>query len=178
VRLTRDANQESPREGAGRAAASAESALIEAGTEMLVPARALLARLALPLLTVWRAHNEAADVVRLSVWTNMLTPGEEVDRGWNSDWPELGAIRAAGAEALRQISCRWPPYALPPVIGLVTDGTGLAASGEHPSGLSQQWLLDHIGRGSPASIILPFDTNGVWALISGGGNGGLPARRN
>lgn len=149
-----------------RAPATAEPALIQAGRELLAPARALLARHRSPLLTLCQARGDAAQMVRLFAWTDRLEPGEEIVAEGDPAKAAQAAIRSAGARALRQVALRWPPYARPPVIGLVTDGTGLAISGEHPCGLSSQWLIDQLERGAPASVIIPFDENGVWALLS------------
>jgi hypothetical protein len=167
VRPNQDAKHEPMPFGTDCGASPAEPGLVSAGLAMVSPARALLARLRSPLLTVWRARSDAPGVVHLSAWTDRLEPDAEMAAQADPAWPELAGIRTAGAEALRQLSCRWPPYAQPPVVGLVTDGTGLAVSGEHPSGLSKKWLADQLEGGSPASIILPFDRNGLWALISG-----------
>jgi hypothetical protein len=147
-----------------RTQVTAEPALIEAARELLAPVRSLLARQRSPLLTLCQARGDSA--VRLFGWTERLEPGEEILAGGASAETVHAAIRAAGARALRQVALRWPPYAPPPAIGLVTDGTGLAISGEHPCGLSRQWLIDQLGQGAPASIILPFDESGVWALLS------------
>jgi hypothetical protein len=150
---------------------------MRAGSEMLTPARALLARLLSPLLTVCRGRDDGAEVVRLFAWTDMLEPGDEIGAGSELAGPEQIAIQIAGAQALREVAVRWPPYAMPPVVGLVTDGIGLAISGEHPCGLSRQWLIDQLERGSPASVIIPFDPSGVWALLSNSRCGQpLPAR--
>ena len=166
VHPLRDADPDRAGAASLRTKIRAEPGLIEAGHELLAPVRTLLAQHRAPLLTLCQARGDSADAVRLFGWTERLEPGEEIVAKGASAEAAQAAIRAAGAQALRQVALRWPPYAPPPVIGLVTDGTGLAISGEHPSGLSRQWLIDQLGQGAPASVIIPFDENGVWGLLS------------
>jgi hypothetical protein len=173
MRPTHTATAALPRPGTEPTIAGREPDLLRAARRMLAPAAALLARLEAPLLTVSRGRADRGGKVRLSVWTRLLEPG--ADAGADADWPEMAALREAGGEALRQVSLRWPAYALPPVIGLVTDGVGLAVSGDHPSGLSRNWLLDQIERRSAASIIIPFGASGVWSLLASDVQG--PGRR-
>ncbi|TFI57095.1 hypothetical protein E2493_16830 [Sphingomonas parva] len=162
MRPRHDATTELGRSARGRLLLATEPELLLAGQRMLAPAAALLARLQAPLLTVSRCSADAEATVRLSSWTRFLEPGEEIGDAGGA----LAELREAGAEALREVARRWPPYATPPIIGLVTDGIGLAVSGEHPSGLSRNWLLDQIERRSSASIIIPFGTSGVWSLLA------------
>ena len=153
---------------------SAEPDLLRAGRAMIVPARQLLRRIRAPLLTIATFRGDPA--VRLFPWTQSLEPGAALDMREAAFWPEMEALVEAGFEALRQVALRWPGYALPPVIGLVTDGSGLAVSGENPSGLTTRWLLDQIEFASPASIIIPFAPDGLWSLLSPRGMPGPAAR--
>jgi hypothetical protein len=174
------ATRKTPASAADRPRAT-EPDLVRAGEMLLRPAAALLARLGSPLLTVSRFRSDPPDRIRLFAWTDRLEPGEEIARSGIATGPELAPLHEAGAEALRQVSLRWPAYAVPSVVGLVTDGTGIAVSGEHPSGLTSSWLIDQIEQRSAASIILPFDPNGVWALVglaSGERRAGADGRRH
>lgn len=144
--------------------ASAEPALLGAGLAMIPHAARLLTRIGAPLLTVATFRGDAA--IRLIPWSPGLTPGTALDMSEAAFWPEVELLVDTGSEALRQIALRWPGYALPPAIGLITDGTGLAASGDDPSGLSADWLLDPIRSSSPPSILVPFAPTGIWSLLS------------
>ena len=154
--------------------ASAEPDLLRSGRAMIVPAGQLLRRIRAPLLTIATFRGDPA--VRLFPWTRTLGPGDALDLSEAAFWPEIEPLVEAGSEALRQVALRWPGYALPPVIGLVTDGSGLAVSGENPSGLTSRWLLDQIEFAAPASIIIPFASNGLWSLLSPGMVPGPAAR--
>ena len=144
----------------------AERDLICAGQKMLPWSAKLLARLNAPLLTIACRSADPSQSVRLVPWNDRLEPGAELDPTTAPEWPEVTPLTAVAAPALRDVSLRWPAYARPPIIGFVTDGTGLAISAEHPAALSSRWLLDQMNGSSKASIILPFRENGVWALIA------------
>ena len=166
VHPARDADDRPARADSVFAPACAETALVRSGLELLGPVRALLARHRSALVTICQARGDPKGKVRLFAWTDTLEPGEEILAERGPTRSLHAEIVTAGERALRQVALRWPPYALPPVIGLVSDGSGLAVSGEHPCGLSRRWLIDQLGRGAPASVIIPFDQNGVWALLS------------
>jgi hypothetical protein len=143
---------------------AAEPELFRFGRAMVTPAARLLARIRAPFVTVAAFRGDPS--IRLVPWTDRLEPGQPLDMREAAFWPETKALVEAGSQALRHVARRWPDYALPDAIGLVSDGTGLAVSGENPSGLTARWLLDQIEFGSPASIVIPFDPQGIWALVS------------
>lgn len=144
--------------------AAAEPELFRAGRAMIAPAARLLARIRAPFVTIAALRGEPS--IQIFSWTDRLEPGPALDMSEAAFWPETETLFEAGSDALRAVARRWPGYALPPAIGLVSDGTGLAVSGENPSGLTARWLLDQIEFASPASIIVPFDPQGVWSLLA------------
>ena len=95
--------------------------------------------------------------------------------------PELALARTIAAEARNRalfaklssaadalfadLATRWPSYAAPPLVGLVTDGTGLALSPDDPWPLCSGWLQRQ-QRGAASLIeIVPFDPAGAWPRL-------------
>ena len=77
--------------------------------------------------------------------------------------PILTAITRAARTLLDSLGDRWPPYARPPRLGVVSDGTGVAFSPDEPWPLTPGWLLRHFGDSDGLRHILPFAANGNWA---------------
>lgn len=74
------------------------------------------------------------------------------------------ALKRAGAEIGALLARRWPPNAVPQTIGVISDGVGMAVSGDHPSALTREWFTDHALARAPVFIILPFDAAGLAAF--------------
>jgi len=66
---------------------------------------------------------------------------------------------------LGELARRWPVNALPPAIGIFTDGGGVAFSSDNPSPLSPDWLARHQSGHCPTTALLPFAANSVWAHL-------------
>ena len=79
--------------------------------------------------------------------------------------PILNAITRTARTLLGSLGDRWPPYARPPRLGVVTDGTGVAFSPNEPWPLAPEWLFRHFGHGDGLRHILPFAANGNWAAL-------------
>lgn len=75
----------------------------------------------------------------------------------------LTRFEAAGDRLVAQLVYRWPTYAVPPAIGVVTDGVGVAFSSDHPSPLRPDWLsLHQAGLCAPVNLLaFPFDSGWV-----------------
>jgi hypothetical protein len=97
--------------------------------------------------------------LRLSWWNPRFERVAEIVAGTDSFSPAAtteGAVQRAGLALIAHLSGRWPPQAVPRALGVVTDGTGLAFSPQHPSPLAPGWLLRHGMAGAHALAILPF----------------------
>lgn len=68
----------------------------------------------------------------------------------------LDDVRLHGPAVCSLVARGWPAYGMPPIVGVVTDGRGLAVSGAHPCGLTPEWLIDHLSGRARVDNILPF----------------------
>ena len=136
-----------------------------AALRLLAPARALMANLDAPLLSI--VTDCRTGEVELLPWDQSLQVGAPIQK------QDLGlpTVRAAALElearaplVARYLAQRWPANAVPPRIGVVTDGIGMAVSSAHPAALTSAWLSDHVARRAPADALLPFPDRGPWAL--------------
>lgn len=75
----------------------------------------------------------------------------------------LAALESAAAILLADVICRWPTNAVPPVVGIFTDGGGVAFSSDHPSPLSPDWLALHRAGLCPTTTLLPFRPTSAWS---------------
>jgi hypothetical protein len=77
----------------------------------------------------------------------------------------LAALEDAACVLLAELARRWPVNALPPAIGIFTDGGGVAFSSDNPSPLSPDWLARHQSGLCPTTALLPFAANSLWAHL-------------
>ncbi|HEY0044536.1 MAG TPA: hypothetical protein VGB62_08305 [Allosphingosinicella sp.] len=141
--------------------------LDRAAHAILPHAARLIAAIGGGLVTI--AGKPGGGAVCLHPWTRALEPGEELAGASlaNQEAKQAAlAIRDEGKALLAAVAKRWPPNAVPPVVGVVTDGTGLAISGAHPSALNAAWLSDHLTGAAPVFEIVPFYNYGLWRLIT------------
>jgi hypothetical protein len=73
--------------------------------------------------------------------------------------------RAAGG-LFTLLQDRWPAYAQPRRLGVVTDGTGVGFSPDDPWPLREGWLSHQILAKTQFTPILPFDTMGSWSMLT------------
>lgn len=78
---------------------------------------------------------------------------------------QCARLEAAASVLLADLICRWPANAIPPAVGIVTDGDGVAFSSDHPSPLSPDWLAHHQAGLCPATTVLPFSPNSAWSRL-------------
>ena len=83
----------------------------------------------------------------------------------------LAALEEAAKLLLADLIRRWPANALPPAVGIVTDGGGVAFSSDHPSPLSPNWLAQHQAGLCPTTALLPFSSGGAWSRLIAPGVG-------
>ena len=143
----------------------AEPELMIAAGRLLAPAQALMADLGAPLLSI--VTDRRTGEVELLPWSRSFEVGAPIQHE-ALERPEAAAaaleLKARAPIVARHLARRWPANAVPPRIGVVTDGTGVAVSPGHPAALTSAWLSDHAARRAPADALLPFRASGPWAL--------------
>ncbi len=77
----------------------------------------------------------------------------------------LAALETAAHLLLEDLIGRWPANAIPPALGILTDGGGVAFSSDHPSPLSPDWLAHHQAGLCPTTTLLPFNPNSAWMRL-------------
>ena len=77
----------------------------------------------------------------------------------------LIAFEQSGRTLLGDLLQRWPVNARPPALGIVTDGSGVAFSSDHPSPMHADWLAMHMGGRRTTINLLPFSSNSYWARL-------------
>lgn len=131
------------------------SELLEIAHRVLCPARMLLDHFGAPMLTVARCR----DRIRVAPWTQGFVEREEISDALAARsglTRALAVVRLHGGEACGLLAQRWPVNGTPPIIGIVTDGIGVAVSGGHPSALTQDWLIDHVAGRARIDMLIPF----------------------
>ena len=135
-----------------------EDGLLDAAQRLLVSTAALIAYAELPLVTIAWDRRVVPSVIRILPWRS--GPAIDAEIRPEDVPPELRSalenMASHGLELCLMLARRWPANAVPPVIGVVSDGIGLALSQDHPSATDAQWLSDHLHGHSPAAEILPF----------------------
>ena len=129
--------------------------LLDLASQLLAPARILLDRFGAPLLTVAMGR----DHIQVAPWTSDLAIRPQVSDALAARHGVARALNEArvfGGAVCVLLARRWPPNSAPPVIGVVTDGVGLAISGGHPCALTPSWLIDHVAGRATVDMILPF----------------------
>lgn len=77
----------------------------------------------------------------------------------------FAALEAAASILLADLIQRWPANAVPPAVGIFTDGGGVAFSSDYPSPLSSNWLAHHQAGLCPTTTLVPFHPNGAWSRL-------------
>jgi len=121
----------------------------------LEPVRVLLEYFGAPLLTVATSHNH----IQVAPWASDLVVQAEINDALAEQYGLARALREArlhGGAMCGLLARRWPANGTPPIIGVVTDGVGVAVSGGHPCALTADWLIDHVAGRAKVDMILPF----------------------
>lgn len=116
----------------------------------------LLASCDAPLLSItYNAEDPAAEPL-VTPWPNDLaaSPNGPADP---CRYPTvLAALRRAALPLLEALRARWPDYARPARIGVVTDGSGVVFSANEPWPLAPDWLGRQVRASGTLMQILPF----------------------
>ncbi len=118
----------------------------------------------------------------LSLTVSTRTPGAPVAMGWTDMGQPIGLrplladkarlvqeslaeFEVAGERLLAHLAQRWPVNAVPPAIGVVTDGEGVFFSSDYPSPLHPDWLALHQAGLCVPAMVLAFPIGGNWAQL-------------
>lgn len=82
--------------------------------------------------------------------------------GERRNQPLLNRLVEAADALFGDLATRWPAYAPPPLVGLVTDGTGLAVAPDDPWPLCPGWLQRQKRGVASVVELVPFDPAGAW----------------
>jgi hypothetical protein len=81
--------------------------------------------------------------------------------------------RTAAAELFEELRPRWPAYASPIRLGVVSDGVGLGFFPQDPWPLAPGWISRQVERQSCPREIIPFGAQSAWTML----REPVPARR-
>jgi len=142
-------------DGTGTAGHNDGSDLVDLAQRVLEPVRILLEYFGAPLLTVATSHSH----IQVAPWAPDLVVQAEINDALAARYGLARALREArlhGGAVCALLARRWPANGTPPIIGVVTDGVGMAVSGGHPCALTADWLIDHVAGRAKVDMILPF----------------------
>lgn len=77
-----------------------------------------------------------------------------------------GALQRSALALIAYLAGRWPNHAIPPALGVLTDGLGVAFSPDHPSPLDPDWLTRHASGRAELIAILPFELTSSCAILA------------
>lgn len=83
-------------------------------------------------------------------------PGSDLD---------LASLQHAARALLKRLRLRWPAYATPGRLGVVTDGTGLGFAPDDPSPLASEWIARQALGRTGFTEIKPFDPRSAWSML-------------
>ena len=151
-------------DGRGTKSSGERAELVALAQLVLGPVRVLLSHIGAPMLTVAKSRTH----VHVVPWTRNLDIEKELSdarAARHGLTRELDEVRFRGGGLCALLASRWPVNAAPPIIGVVTDGIGMAMSGGHPSALTSEWLIDHVAGRARIDMLLPFGTSAALAFL-------------
>lgn len=137
------------------------TSLIRSARQVAHHAAALLDATHALLLTMTIDTRDECAPLRIGVWDRRFHLAPLRTRK-NSD---VALLEAAARVLLTDLIQRWPSNAVPPAVGIFTDGGGVAFSSDHPSPLSSNWLAHHQAGLCPTTALLPFRPGGAWSRL-------------
>lgn len=133
----------------------------------------MVARLARPLLEdgsglLMGLELDSSDSLRLIWWRggdfSEVARINACPEGFCPEDTEEGALQEAAFELLEYLGGRWPNP--PQALGVITDGTGIAFTPDHPQPSAPGWLFRQVGGAAPLLTIVPLDPQGPCALLA------------
>lgn len=106
------------------------------------------------LRLIWWRSDDFGVVAEISATPEAFCPADT----------DEGALQEAATELLDYLAGRWP--APPSGYGVITDGTGVAFTPDHPAPSASGWLLRQATGSAPLLAIVPLDPAGPCALLA------------
>lgn len=132
--------------------------MVEIGAAMMKLADASLMTIALTP----QNFGGASSVV---LFDRMLT-GHAVGLRSGEAGRPIAQLKIAAAALFKELSPRWPAYAPPSQLGVITDGHGLGFSPQDPWPLAPDWLARQVQGQSSLTEIIPFGLRGHWRMLT------------
>ena len=119
----------------------------------------LLANCHAPLLSVTYDADDPEVGPVVVTWQDDLVARPDIP-AHQCAYPSVqAALRRAALPLLQALRARWPDYARPARIGIVTDGAGVVFSPNEPWPLAPDWLVRQVRASGTLMQILPIATN-------------------
>lgn len=126
----------------------------------------LLASCDAPLLSI----GPDGDAHMVVPWNHRLTPDPALAAALRDPSYSYRSIVAALEQTARalfeRLAPRWPPYARPRGLGVITDGGGVGFSPDDPCPLAPGWLARQVRGATSLTEIAPFAPHGRWAALT------------
>jgi hypothetical protein len=74
----------------------------------------------------------------------------------------LPVIARLGIALVARLQLRWPDYARPPELGIITDGTGVGFAPDGPSPPETAWIVPYVTEPGRLIEIASFAPSGHW----------------
>jgi hypothetical protein len=139
----------------------------QTGRELVVHAASLLRPTNVRLISL-TVHAAEPAKVAMTPWSCTYVPDAALASHLvhnRETEATLDALQSAALILLAELIRRWPTFAVPPAVGIITDGTGIAFSAKAPCSLAVGWLDQQCGEASTISTIVPFSVGGHWSRL-------------
>jgi hypothetical protein len=142
-------------------------ALTRCSQEIASLAAALLAREDACLLSLALTPGDRNGKSAVVLFDRAMTPHPAQSPMRGAEERPLREIKFAAAALFGELNQRWPAYAPPLRLGVITDGMGLGFCPQDPWPLAPDWLSRQIQGQSSLTEILPFDPRSTWRMLTG-----------
>lgn len=134
--------------------------------EEMVEASAALVKLAdASLVSIALTPRELAGASAVVLFDRRLTGHAVGSRGGEFGRP-VAQLKIAAAALFKELSPRWPAYAPPPQLGVISDGHGLGLSPQDPWPLAPDWLARQVQGQSSLTEIIAFGSRSRWSMLT------------
>lgn len=130
----------------------------------------LLAACDAPLLCLALTPAERAGGHPVTPWDRTMRPDTKLGRSLclptSPNRPVVAKLDRAAGMLFGLLQKRWPAYARPRRLGVITDGSGIGFSPDDPWPLRAGWLSHQVLAATRLTPILPFDAQGPWSMLT------------
>lgn len=134
--------------------------------EILEHAAALLALREATLVSLALTPRQRKGALSVVLFDRTMAQQPVIASSGEEERRHLAAARLGAAALFEELRPRWPVYAPPPRLGIITDGRGLGFAPRDPWPLSPGWFLRQISGESDFAEIIPFPPHSRWAMLS------------